>query len=93
MFCFACLVIGLPGAACGLIFDAEHRWIWGLDSGRMSLHPFEDPTDALAAYSAGELKRYYVEPLAVGDALAGMPLFLTADVYVPVPLEATYLAA
>ena len=35
-FCFACLVIGLPGAACGLIFDAEHRWIWGLDPGRMS---------------------------------------------------------
>lgn len=47
----------------------------------------------LASYSAGELKRYYVEPLAVGDALPEMPLFLTADVYVPVPLEATYLAA
>ena len=47
----------------------------------------------LASYSAGELKRYYVEPLAVGDALPEMPLFLTADVYVPVPLETTYLAA
>src|SRR6185437_12538949 len=57
---------------------------------------FTFPADkplALAAYSAGELKRYYVEPLAVGDALEDMPLFLTADVYVPVPLEATYLAA
>ena len=30
-FCLVCLVIGLPGAACGLIFDAEHRWIWGLN--------------------------------------------------------------
>src|SRR5438874_12924678 len=29
-FWLVCLVIGLPGAACGLIFDAEHRWIWGL---------------------------------------------------------------
>ncbi len=26
-----CLIIGLPGAACGLIFDAEHRWVWGLN--------------------------------------------------------------
>jgi hypothetical protein len=57
---------------------------------------FELPADkplVLASYSAGELKRYYVEPLAVGDALPEMPLFLTADVYVPVPLEPTYLAA
>jgi hypothetical protein len=53
----------------------------------------DDKPLALAAYSAGELKRYYVEPLAVGDALEDMPLFLTADVYVPAPLEATYLAA
>jgi hypothetical protein len=30
-FCLVCLVIGLPGAACGLVFDAEHRWIWGLN--------------------------------------------------------------
>ena len=57
---------------------------------------FSPPADkplTLAAYSAGELKRYYVEPFAVGDALQDMPLFLTTDVYVPVPLEATYLAA
>lgn len=54
--------------------------------------PADNPL-TLAAYSAGELKRYYVEPFAVGDALQDMPLFLTADVYVPVPLEAAYLAA
>lgn len=29
--CLASLVIGLPGAACGLIFDAEHCWVWGLN--------------------------------------------------------------
>jgi len=57
---------------------------------------FSPPADkplTLAAYSAGELKRYYVEPFAVGDVLQDMPLFLTTDVYVHVPLEAAYLAA
>jgi hypothetical protein len=29
--CLACLAIGLPGAACGLILDVEHRWTWGLN--------------------------------------------------------------
>ena len=31
--------------------------------------------------------------MAVGDTLPEMPLFLTPEVYVPVPLEATYRAA
>lgn len=26
-----CVVIGMPGAVCGLLLDAEHRWIWGLN--------------------------------------------------------------
>jgi hypothetical protein len=25
------LMIGIPGAVCGLLLDAEHRWIWGLN--------------------------------------------------------------
>lgn len=32
----------------------------------------------------------YVEPVAVGDTLPEIPLFLAPGVYVPVPLEATY---
>lgn len=44
----------------------------------------------LASYSAGEVKTAYIEPVAVGDALPDMPLFLTPDYHVPVPLEATY---
>jgi len=32
----------------------------------------------------------YIEPLAVGDPLPDMPLFLTPGDYVPCPLEATY---
>jgi hypothetical protein len=58
--------------------------------------PFEPPPDeplTLAAYSAGLRKRAYVEPTAVGRALIDMPLFLEPEIYVEVPLEATYQAA
>jgi hypothetical protein len=47
----------------------------------------------LAAYIGGPFPEAFVQPVAVGQALAEMPLFLTPDVYVPVPLEATYQAA
>ncbi len=32
----------------------------------------------------------YIDPVAVGDVLPDMPLFLKAGIYVPTPLEATY---
>jgi hypothetical protein len=54
---------------------------------------FELPPDkrlTVAAYQAGEGKRVYVEPVAVGDDLPEMPIFLFEDQYVPAPLEATY---
>jgi hypothetical protein len=47
----------------------------------------------LAAYAAGPIKTAYVEPVAVGDALPEMPLFLDPELYINVPLESTYLAA
>jgi len=47
----------------------------------------------MAAYVADLPCRAYVEPIAVGDALRAMPLYLTADHYVLVPLEETYQAA
>lgn len=48
----------------------------------------------LAAYEAGDDgPRCYVEPLAAGDRLTDMPLFLEPGEYVYVPLEATYQAA
>lgn len=59
-------------------------------------HPFELPADkklTLAAYAAGLPKQAFVEPVAVGDQLPDMPLFLTSELYVNVPLEATYAAA
>lgn len=57
---------------------------------------FEPPADkplTLASYDAGPPATAYVEPVAVGDALTDMPLFLEPGRYVPVPLEATYQAA
>ena len=33
-----------------------------------------------------------MEPVAVGDVLPDMPLFLKPEHYVPAPLEATYQA-
>jgi hypothetical protein len=47
----------------------------------------------LAAYCAGKGVTAYVEPVAVGDALPPMPLFLEPERYVNVPLEPTYAAA
>ncbi len=58
--------------------------------------PFTLPPDkrrTLAAYVGGELKTAYVQPVGVGEALPDMPLFLTPEFYVPVPLEATYRSA
>jgi hypothetical protein len=53
----------------------------------------ELPSDkplSLAAVDAGPPRAIYVEPVAVGDVLPDMPLFLKPEVYVPVPLETTY---
>lgn len=45
----------------------------------------------LAAYDAGPPRVAYVESIGVGDPLPSMPLFLRPEIYVPAPLEATYL--
>lgn len=54
--------------------------------------PSDKPLTA-AAYDAGDGLTAYVEPLAVGDRLPEMPLFLEPGYYVPTPLEATYQAS
>lgn len=69
-----------------------HGVLWGELTGAIYTAPTDAPL-TLAAYSAGLVKEAFVEPLAVGTPLVDMPLFLMADEYVPVPLEATYLAA
>jgi len=44
----------------------------------------------LASYEAGGEKVAYVEPVAVGDSLPDMPLFLATGMHIKVPLESTY---
>jgi hypothetical protein len=55
--------------------------------------PFELPPDkplTLSAYQVEPVRTVYVEPIAVGDRLPDMPLFLYDERYVLVPLEETY---
>lgn len=72
--------------------EGIHKVIWD----RLREEPFTLPPDkrlTLAAYAVGSEIVAYVEPVAVGDPLPDMPLFLTGDQYVPCPLEATYQTA
>jgi hypothetical protein len=69
-----------------------HKVIWD----RIRDEPFELPPDkplTLVSYAVGTEIIAYVEPVAVGDALPGRPIFLTASHYVDCPLEATCQAA
>lgn len=55
--------------------------------------PFALPADkplTIASYEVGEKTRAYVEPIAVGDAIPDMPLYLAPGQHVRCPLEATY---
>lgn len=61
------------------------------------LEPCDEPYDlpakaplTLASYTAGPQIEIYLEHLAVGAPLPEMPLFLSFDRYVNVPLEPTY---
>jgi hypothetical protein len=69
-----------------------HKAIWD----EIGERPFELPTDkplTVVAYRAAPTKTAYVEPVAVGDDLPGLPIFLTEDDYIPAPLEETYRAS
>ena len=67
-----------------------HAAIWAELGG----DPFDPPLGlplTLAAYAATPPVDCYVEPSAVGLPLADLPLFLSPDRYVNVPLEQTYM--
>jgi hypothetical protein len=69
-----------------------HGAIWSeIEDDGFRLPPDQQLT--LVAYSAGELKRAFIEPAAVGGRLPPMPLFFQPERYVLVPLEETYCAA
>ena len=68
-----------------------HKVIWD----EVQEEEFELPSDkplTMLAYSAGFPKKAYVEPVAVGDTLRDMPVFLDPATYILAPLESTYLS-
>jgi hypothetical protein len=69
-----------------------HAAIWEqLDDEAYRLPAGEPLT--LASYVGGLLPEAYIEHLQIGVPLLDMPLFLSPDRYVNVPLESTYQAA
>ena len=69
-----------------------HSALWTKLTGK-GYHPPPGKDRTLAAYVAGLGNTAYVEPIAIGQTLPEMPLFLSKDRYINVPLEATYQAA
>ncbi|MDA1015860.1 MAG: DUF4058 family protein [Planctomycetota bacterium] len=72
--------------------DGIHGAIWE----SLLAGTYEAPTgktQTLVSYACRNPITAYIEPISVGTTLAEMPLFLTAEFYVPVPLEETYLRA
>lgn len=68
-----------------------HRAIWD-HYGEEYVPPADKPLIAVA-YQAGLCPTAYLEPLAVGDHLPTMPLFLTPERYINVSLAPSYEAA
>jgi hypothetical protein len=72
--------------------EGIHSVVWGEDDDD-TFH--FDPAKPLtcASYIGGPTAEAFVEPVAVGDMLPTLALFLTPEEYAPVPLETTYQAA
>jgi hypothetical protein len=69
-----------------------HKAVWDRFIDNEFVLPADKPL-TLAAYAACEYPEAFLEFAAVGARLIDMPLFLTPDVYVLAPLEATYQSA
>ena len=69
-----------------------HKAIW--DEILLEDFAFPDAKNrTLVSYDAGGEKIAYIETVGVGDELPAMPLVLTGDRHVQVPLESTYQTA
>jgi hypothetical protein len=73
--------------------EGIHAVIWSEFAAPTVVLPPDKPLTLASYVAEGELKRAFIEPVAVGDVLPDMPLFLTPAFYVNVPLEKTYAAA
>jgi hypothetical protein len=72
--------------------NGMHAAIWRMATRKS----FVLPTDrrlTLASYLSDDDVTAFVNTIAVGDRLPDMPLFLDLELYVNVPLEATYMTA
>ncbi len=71
-----------------------HDAVWRALTGKRFDPPADQPL-TLAAYAARGANTFsaFVEPLAVGDRLTDMPLFLTPEAHVLAPLQETYQTA
>lgn len=69
-----------------------HKAIWDQFTDDDFQLPLGKPL-TLAAYIGGEAPEAFIEPVAVGDALPDMPLFISPEVYIQAPLDATYQSA
>jgi uncharacterized protein DUF4058 len=72
--------------------DGIHGEIWQEIAGKEYSLPADKPL-TLAAYQTGDTVLAYVVPVAVGNVLPNMPLFLLPGKAIDVPLEATYATA
>ena len=73
-----------PNGINGLIWEYLNAEVWQVPTDRQL---------SVASYWAKAPVVAYVEPIAVGMRLTNMPLFLTPEHYVNVPLEETYMSA
>ena len=72
--------------------EGIHKLIWQeLDHCNFIL-PKEHPL-TLASYMGGFCQEAFIEPVRIGATLPDMPLFLTTEIYIQVPLEKTYQSA
>jgi hypothetical protein len=69
-----------------------HGAIWKLFQEEPYDLPAAQPL-TLASYVAGRRPEAYIQHLSLGEPLIDMPLFLTTERYINVPLEPTYMAA
>ena len=68
-----------------------HKAVWDeIEEEDFAFPPGKDRI--LVSYETGGDRAAYVEPVAIGDTLPAMPLFLTNDLHIRVPLESTYRA-
>ena len=80
-------------------FPPSKRDPFGIHAAIFERHeddPYRLPPDkplTVVAYECDARVRGYLEPIAVGDPLPDMPVYLRPGVFVEVSLETTYMAA